>query len=297
MNKKWDKCEHVSPTNQKCLRPKTKNSVLCKYHSLANKFKSIVPPASDECPICLDSIINDELILSCSHKAHKKCISEMIKLECPLCRAPIDVLDSNTKEKIEKKGAEYLEEVREAQNQEFFQNLERERALENLPLRLPPQAEIMLALKYVVQLGIPVSLIPTDILLELNLGSPLPAQGSIFQNTVRYLMDVIRQNAEGREASGSPLILGDDGAVEESDDDSSSTDDFEIEGNNLQIIHRIRTILSDEQAVRGAGTTGTNIMSFRILDFPDVTQEDLINLGMGRRLEDDTGAVDESSDE
>ena len=46
-----------------------------------------------ECSVCLEDINTslEELELECGHIFHKKCIVNLIKFNCPLCRYPIDV--------------------------------------------------------------------------------------------------------------------------------------------------------------------------------------------------------------
>ena len=43
-----------------------------------------------ECSVCLEEI-NTSLELECGHIFHRKCISDLLKYICPLCRYPIDV--------------------------------------------------------------------------------------------------------------------------------------------------------------------------------------------------------------
>jgi len=42
----------------------------------------------DECPICLEYLSNDDLVLKCNHCFHKACIKDWIKKNptCPTCR-------------------------------------------------------------------------------------------------------------------------------------------------------------------------------------------------------------------
>ena len=61
-----------------------------KKKTLKNRNKK---GGNDDCPICFDSINNDEekYLTPCNHKFHKKCIEDWIKINntCPICRADI----------------------------------------------------------------------------------------------------------------------------------------------------------------------------------------------------------------
>jgi hypothetical protein len=46
----------------------------------------------NECSICLENITsNTEIILECNHIFHKKCISKLLKFNCPICRKSINI--------------------------------------------------------------------------------------------------------------------------------------------------------------------------------------------------------------
>ena len=43
----------------------------------------------DDCPICFESLVNDEIIITeCNHTFHKKCIDKWLKIKniCPICK-------------------------------------------------------------------------------------------------------------------------------------------------------------------------------------------------------------------
>lgn len=52
-----------------------------------NKSEILNKLYDKECPICLDYILNNEHILSCNHKFHKKCILDWLQKNniCPTC--------------------------------------------------------------------------------------------------------------------------------------------------------------------------------------------------------------------
>ena len=45
----------------------------------------------EECPICLDNLKTDIVVLHCFHKFHTKCIIKCKRYsqQCPMCRNPI----------------------------------------------------------------------------------------------------------------------------------------------------------------------------------------------------------------
>ncbi len=44
---------------------------------------------SEECPVCFESLENQQESLRCGHWVHAECIIKQVKSECPLCRAKI----------------------------------------------------------------------------------------------------------------------------------------------------------------------------------------------------------------
>lgn len=281
---------------------------LCKYH--LNLSSGVKKPEKEEnfnetCPICLDDDGDGKLYpLPCSHRGHLDCFSGMTKLECPLCKAHINNFPKSVKDQIIANGAKYEEEQAVEYEAYIREMNEREReqlqTLENMPVRLPPQMELILALKYVFQLGIPVSLIPIETILELDPSSPLPDPGSIFQNAVRHILSTIQQRTgvspeedDGEDAEGG---LDDPEELILDEDDVSP---FQLEGENLQIVHRVRTVPSREFIRNNPRATAETVlrsvaslfatMSFQIANLPGITQEDLLNLGMGRRTGRDFG--------
>ena len=138
------------------------------------------------------------------------------------------------RKKIEKNGEQYKEEVHEEERREIRDLLEREGGITQ---RLPPQVELILAMKYVFELGIPLELIPVNTIIEIDAESPLPEPGSIFQNAVKKILELIQNNVI--------MIEGEDD--EYLTDESSFSDEdsiFELEGGNIQITHQIRTVPS-----------------------------------------------------
>lgn len=263
---------------KKCMRPVAKSipenentKKLCRYHFGSRE----TPPKpeqnfNDVCPICLEEETPEMKLhsFSCSHKAHLSCLDGMTKMECPICRAEINNLPAKIINKIRENGEKYEEEIERENEQAFLEMMREEGALASS--RLPPQMELVLALKYVFQLGIPIYFIPMETILELDPSSPLPAPGSIFQNAVKHILESISQRVNS-------VVEEDDYDETESSTDEEPTDEdnpFHMEGDDLQIVHRVRTVLP-----RRTGTIST--INFRIATLPELTQEDLLNLQLG----------------
>lgn len=271
---------------------------LCKYHYDLERVASVESVEEDfneKCPICISEEVTEEsgafYPLGCTHRFHINCLSGMTKAECPLCREPAINLPKSVKDKIDENSKKYREEIEQQEERDFQRMIEEEGGMMLQPVRLPPHIELILALKYVFQLGIPISLIPTETVLEIDPQSPLPDPGSIFQNTVKHLIQSI-QHRSALTAEEDDESLGEDSPGEEEiilDEDGE--DPFVFEGEDLQIVHRVRTVpardqngryYSSEESLRAvAGLFST--ARFQIANLPDLTQEDLINLRMGRR--------------
>jgi hypothetical protein len=285
-----EKCSFVSESGQYCFRPKSKKFSIdenpkgyCKYH-----FENLADTKSTDsfnsvCAICLEEGETAEsgklYPLSCSHRFHVNCLSGMTKAECPMCRKPAINLPKSVKGKIDENERKYKQETNEQEEREFREMIESE-AMSYQAVRLPPQIEIILAMKYIVELGIPVSMIPIDTILELDPQSPLPDPGSIFQNTVKLLIEVIQKRTLSTTEEDDPVENDEDELVLDGDENP-----FEFEGEDLQIVHTVRTVpmrgISYSRSLFEAARSLFSTMSFQIANLPDLTQEDLINLRMG----------------
>ena len=232
--------------------------------------------------------------LVCTHRFHINCLSGMTKAECPLCREAAINLPKSVKDKIDENSRKYREETEQQEEADFRRMIEEEGHGGMLlqPVRLPPHVELILALKYVFQLGIPISLIPIETVLEIDPQSPLPDPGSIFQNTVKHLMTAI-QHRSALSTEEDDETLGDEyNSDEELILDEEGEDPFVFEGEDLQIVHRVRTVpardhngryYSPAESLRAAAGLFSTA-SFQIANLPDLTQEDLLNLRMGRNI-------------
>ncbi|HMP28323.1 MAG TPA: RING-H2 finger protein [Saprospiraceae bacterium] len=263
------KCNNIKD-DKKCMRPVEKGGEKCKFHKILN----------EDCPICLenDSDAQEWLLLSCTHRAHKECLKGMNKLECPICRGKIINLPADVKVAIENNREDYEVEIQAEEEQQFREMMQNE--IQQDP---PPQLAIMLALRYVHQLGIPVHIIPQSISLEIDPGSPLPPAVYIFNQAVLQMMKCIQttylKNEDDIQETDSPLEI----IYNEIGDDIDDDQPFDFEGEG--IVHRIRTVpMRNTQPPNGAQRRSMvrreifNTMNLNVENLPPLTEEDLEQL-------------------
>jgi hypothetical protein len=210
----------------------------------------------------------------------------MNKLECPICRAPIEdeVLPKEVATSIETNAEAYRRERDEEERRAIMQMLARERATR--ATRPPPQLEVITALRYIYDLGIPTSQIPTEIEIHIDPESPLPPPGVMFETTVNELVRTIRANLT--------VEPEEDDSEGMSDDDDTTDDDA---GAN-STIHRIRTIpiyASDVTTTSGTQRSRNSPLlftaSFNIPNLPPFSEDDMRDIEemlFGVDIEDDS---------
>lgn len=283
-------------TGRRCLRRVSTVGERCRRHRLQNNQDqhsvSHDVGAEEWCPICLfgDTPNYDWLDLECQHRVHLQCIKGMNKLECPICRAPIEdgVLPGDVEVEIEKNADAYRQERDEEERRAIMQMIARERATSMA--RPPPQLEVITALRYIYDLGVPTSQIPTEIEIHIDPESPLPPPGVMFETTVRELVQSIRRNLVVEPEEDDSLCSSDDDSTCASDDQSDPPD-------TNPTIHRIRTIpiyASDIGASRERQARHSPLLftaSFNIPDLPPFSEDDM------RDIEEMLFGVDVDSDD
>lgn len=192
-------CNHVNESGLRCFR-QCVNSSFCKKHTREIEYNT-------KCPICLEEE-GEWFLLSCYHKVHIECLKGMVKAICPTCRAETN-FPPNIKDSIENNAKKYEEEKIEEERREILSMLDQE-----FDRRPPPQMEIVVALRYLYELGIPPFLIPETITIHIDPTSALPTPGFIFQNTVREILNHIHMHSETAD------IFEEDGSVDGSFEDS-----------------------------------------------------------------------------
>jgi len=165
---------------EKCLRPARKNGDKCSIHNITER--------NIQCPICLDNDSMSKMFpLSCCHFIHLDCAVGMNKLECPMCRERIINLPVEVKRKIEHNGKEYEKEKIEDERREIIEH-ERRRGGGRQPIEL----EIIMALKYLSEIGFPDHIIPEHVTMEVDPNSPPPPPGTIFKTIINLICNELR---------------------------------------------------------------------------------------------------------
>ena len=94
-------CCGTTLKGKSCKNKVYQNYDYCKTHY--EKFRLEKP---DECPVCMESLNDVKVPLSCSHWVHRKCILNWGKSNCPVCRAEIK-LTANERKKMYKKSIKH----------------------------------------------------------------------------------------------------------------------------------------------------------------------------------------------
>jgi hypothetical protein len=291
------KCRFVSENGKKCLRRALKGKDRCKVHDIFDK----------KCPICLmedEDFVDDEVapswfLLSCAHFVHEDCLKGMNKEECPLCRAPVLNLTKKLKESIRKNNQQYQEEQYQEERQEILNEIERQTAM------VPPQLAFILAFKYLCELGISPYLLPRNINLRLDPGSPPPCSEFIFQETVAYVFSQIRARlaeddvipeeddlcsiseevCEGVcEGCGCPLSDHDGSGSSEDEDEP-----FRLEGADLRTIRTIPMAPGDGSGGRRRAYVPRsvfNTMTVDLSNLPPMSSEEVASLSSTFYMDD-----------
>lgn len=92
-----ENCSGFTTKGKKCANKSYKNNKFCKRH--LQQFRLEKP---EDCPICMDSLDNVHVPLSCCHWVHRECIFSWGKDECPVCRSKIK-LTAKERKKIKSK--------------------------------------------------------------------------------------------------------------------------------------------------------------------------------------------------
>lgn len=115
------KCIGVTAKNTPCTKPvKTKGSY-CYIHRGQSQLPNVWTPKVvdetpinntgrynvEECPICLCDMEPLEKLceLACEHRYHTECMKCVLKLECPVCRGPLEFKVLGNDESVYKKVA------------------------------------------------------------------------------------------------------------------------------------------------------------------------------------------------
>lgn len=314
-------CNHVSSSNVSCFRKIQRGERFCSYHLATTTPSSI----NDICPICQE---DDKSLrpgstteeghevkwypLSCTHRIHVHCLKGMHEtrdaklkrfiLQCPICRGNVINLPDNIRLIIEENTKRVEAENVEEEHREIMEMIHNGTAA--AADRPPPQMELIMAMRYIYELGVPPHLIPGSITLEIDPESPLPYLGYIFQNAVAHILEHI-QNTYICQCCGAEVeeiddfddgsLELDDPSIDPEEEIEDEDNPFALEGEDLRVVHSIRTVprlpVGRQPGERVRARVARSIFStmrFVISDLPSLTEEDLelIDVLNGGRHED-----------
>lgn len=144
-----------------------------------------------ECPVCFsdDTESSPMHMMPCMHRLHLECAIHLTSFECPLCRVKINNFPKNIHDSIVKNERERRDEI-ELDDRRALQN-----ALQNtisppqaVPSEPPLQLEVIAALQYLRDQGIPLRYIPVNIVVKVPRNSPRPPEGVIFSVILNHIL-------------------------------------------------------------------------------------------------------------
>ncbi len=115
------RCSGITNKGKPCTNRITHPKKYCRYHVINNDMIIDLP----NCPICLCDIdtADDDPNLICGHKFHIGCLNGLFKLECPLCRGPLEFKSSS---KVDIDNIKLREEQVKINDDELIISLENE---------------------------------------------------------------------------------------------------------------------------------------------------------------------------
>lgn len=179
------------------------------------------------CPICLDDT-GSMIILSCLHRFHEKCCENLTDLNCQLCQQHVINYPPNLKKLIEKNSAARASELVEEDRQNLLQQQETLFSRMAIYMQPPPNIEIMSALQYLRERGVPLKYIPQNVRISVQRGQPRILPGVLFTAIVGQVMERVQKDLGNGE-------LYDDS---EDEDVEYEEDPFSQENDELEILER-----------------------------------------------------------
>lgn len=147
-----------------------------------------------KCPICLEKT-EEMFTLDCLHKIHLDCCLNLNSFQCPLCRHQINNFPETIKEAIEKNIIKYKEDLEREDRDNILRTINENYSsiISNLPTISTPQLEIVYALSYLVDNGIPLRYIPEVVSVTLYSNQPKPQPGFFFGVVVDAIIKKITE--------------------------------------------------------------------------------------------------------
>ena len=195
------KCEGKTKLGNCCKKNCSEGSSYCELHknqspSTDNNMTTPVPYYNEECPICFSSTGQMHLT-PCMHQIHIDCAKGMNNLECPLCMTPVSNYPRNVTEQIKSNGVGYQNKL----DREDFENFiahqnEADREVPTIHISPPLRIEIMSAIHFLKENGIPTEYIPTSVEISIFQDNLTFPQGTLFYAIVGHSIEKVSKDME-----------------------------------------------------------------------------------------------------
>jgi len=194
------KCEGKTKLGNCCKKNCSEGSNYCELHknqsSLDSNATTSASYYNEECPICFSSTGQMHLT-PCMHQIHIDCAKGMNNLECPLCMAPVNNYPRNIAEQIKSNGTEYQNKLDREDFENFItQQNEADREVPTIHVSPPIRIEIMSAIHFLKENGIPVEYIPTSVEISIFQDNPTFPQGTLFYAIVGHSIEKVTKDME-----------------------------------------------------------------------------------------------------
>lgn len=229
------KCEGKTKLGNCCKKKCSEGSNYCELHknqspSRDNDKTTSASYYNEECPICFSSTGQMHLT-PCMHQIHADCAKGMTNLECPLCMTLVSNYPLSVAEQIKSNGTEYQNKL----DREDFENFiahqnEADREVPVVHISPPLRVEIMSAIHFLRENGIPTEYIPTSVEISIFRDNPTFPQGTLFYAIVGHSIEKVSKDMEG---------LFDPSRSDDSEDEDNSDEENPFSGENIGAHHTI----------------------------------------------------------
>ncbi len=253
--------KHITPHPQKITKKKgTVKTIPSKIY------------LNTECPICLGQFTPAEQsslhVATCEHAMHQVCMDGLVKKECPICRREITNLPTDLKTKIDANATAYRQERDEEEQHEIMNAIMQQMSHS---MRPTPNVEIIMALKYLEELGVPHSMIPQHVRIRVDPRFPMPPPGAIFRGLIGKAIEMLHLEPEDFEDD-----IGDNEPhfeIRIMDREISDDEEFELEGDEVDLLRSAQTEPIASPASIAAARTRPQLfttLQFSLADIPHI---------------------------
>lgn len=190
-----------------------------------------------ECPVCLESD-GDMLILSCLHRLHETCAEGLTSHDCIVCRGKVINWPPRIWSKIKENSKDFEQELLEEETEALLEHQHAAQAMMSqmtMFLQPPPQIEIMSALQYLSDQGIPMHYIPQRVRIARQRNQPRVQPGVLFTTIVGQVMEKVQEDLS---QGGLQVEREHPEEDDSSGDELFEEDPFELENDALMSTNR-----------------------------------------------------------